>query len=280
MKSSANLKLLLSRLTAGVMMVSSFAYAIGGGSQGLSSAKAPVYVDSFEGQAGDFWEPEMPHPSSYSGAPSTDYALSGEHSFRIELRKDDPDVQGSRRSEMALSRNEKRNVEHTYSFATLLPDGGDEDYALDPEGSEIIAQWHNVPDPGEGWTTPPLALVTSNGRYWLGRCWDDAPITSSEQMVRKGNRAWHDLGSYLEDKGRFVRWSFHIKWGWKASQDPRLEVFKDGVKVLDLDGRPNTTNDKIGVYFKFGIYKWEWAEPEDPSILSRRVIYYDDISIQ
>ena len=73
-----------------------------------------------------------------------------------------------------------------YNFGILLPNGGTEDYALDPQGSEIIAQWHNVPDSGEQWTTPPLALRTFKGRYVIERCWDDAAITTDSQMTSKG----------------------------------------------------------------------------------------------
>lgn len=205
--------------------------------------------------------------------------MSGNNGYRIELRKTDPNVNGSKRSELALMNSEKPALQRTYNFGILLPNGGAEDYALDPQGSEIIAQWHNVPDSGEQWTTPPLALRTFKGRYVLERCWDDAAITTDSQMTSKGNRATYDLGSYTADKGKFVNWTFKVKWGWTASQNPKLEIYKDGTKVLDVAG-PNTTNDQKGNLLKLGIYKWDWAQSNNTSILSTRVIYFDNVSIQ
>jgi hypothetical protein len=239
---------------------------------------ASIFADSFEETLSSRWTKEFPN-STYSGKVSNNYASAGSSSFRIELRKSDPNVHGSKRSEIALLDLEGPAEQHTYNFGILLPNGGDEDYALDPKGSEIIAQWHNVPDAGEEWTTPPLALRTFNGRYVLERCWDDAAITTSAQMTAKGFRAKHDLGSYTADKGKFVNWSFKVKWGWLASQNPKIEVFKDGIKIITIDG-PNTTNDKKGNVMKLGIYKWDWAQTNDTSILSTRVIYYDNVSIQ
>lgn len=234
--------------------------------------------DSFEGAVRSIWTREMAG-DDYSGVLSTDYAFDGTTSLRVELRKDDPVIQGSKRSELALRFHEDRLEEHTYSVAILLPNGGTEDYALDPNGSEVILQWHNVPDDGEEWTTPPLALRTYNGRYILERCWDDAEYSTNESMTEKKFRATYDLGSYIGDKGRFVHWSFKIKWGWLDSHAPKIEVFKDGAKILVIDG-PNTTNDENGVVMKLGVYKWDWNQRRNRSILDKRVIYYDRILIE
>lgn len=227
------------------------------------------------------WYREMPN-ESYSGSITDKYIQAGSPSYRIELRKTDVDVNKGKRSEISTFETELPLQESTYTFYILLPKGGVEDYAIDPLGSEIIAQWHNTPDEGEEWTTPPLALRTKEGRYVLERCWDDSEITTDEQITKKGYRSFHDLGSYVNDKGRYVKWSFHIKWGWLESQEPMLEVYKDGVKVLDLNGLPNTTNDKKGVRLKLGIYKWDWGQGSETnySILDKRVIYYNNVSIR
>lgn len=235
--------------------------------------------DSFEGAPQPIWSMEMAE-EPYSGMLSEAYAFDGDSSLRIELRRDDPVVNHSKRSELALKFSEKSLASHTYSVAVLLPAGGEEDYAVDPEGSEIILQWHNVPDAGENWTTPPLALRTYNGRYVLERCWDDEKYSTDDSITRKKYRATYDLGSYVEDKGRFVQWRFKIRWGWLPSHSPVLEVYKDGVEVLNLNGMPNTTNDENGVVMKVGIYKWDWNQRYDHSILDRRVIYYDRILIE
>jgi hypothetical protein len=235
--------------------------------------------DSFEEALRPIWTREMAN-DEYSGTISHNYALDGETSLRVELRKGDAIINGCKRSELSLKKSEDPNESHTYSVAVLLPSGGEDDYALDENGSEIILQWHNVPDDGEPWTTPPLALRTFNGRYILERCWDDDPYSTDESMSLKNYRSSYDLGPYIQDKGRFVQWKFRIKWGWFPEQEPILEIFKDGIEVLNLNGLPNTTNDKRGVVMKMGIYKWDWCQVHDGSVLDKRVIYYDRLIIE
>lgn len=119
---------------------------------------AIIFHDDFEGRLQESWYREMPD-TAYSGSISGNYALSGSSSLRIELNKSDPPVNNSKRSGLTLLVENGPLQERTYSFATLLPNGGDEDFALDPEGSEVIAQWHNTPDPGEQWTYPPTGIA-------------------------------------------------------------------------------------------------------------------------
>lgn len=261
---------IVSILGIGLLFPSSF--------EPVDALSRKLFTEGFEDGISKAWYFEKP-ANVYSGSVASNVSLEGNASYRFELRKTDDLVYGGKRTEMRLPA-ERPLEDHIYSFGVLLPNSGDEDYLLDPEGSEIIAQWHNVPDSNESWTTPPLALKTYNGRYILERCWDDANITSNSRMTRKGYRAIHDLGSYEEDKGKFVKWKLRVKWGWKSSQNPKLEVYKDDKLVLQLNGLPNTTNDQSGVYFKVGLYKWEWASITDTSILDRRVIYFDNITVR
>lgn len=239
------------------------------------------YAAWFEFLSGsdDTWYKEMAN-NSYSGSVSNNYLHNGMPAYRIELRSTDPNVYGSKRSEIAKDKPEPAACDSTYHFSVLLPEGGDEDYAIDPEGSEIIAQWHNTPDPGEDWTYPPLALRTYNGRYILERCWDEDPMSSEAKIDAEGKKAKYDLGSYLEDKGKWVDWRFRVKWGWLPSQHPTIEIYKNGSKIFELKDQPNTTNDKVGVHMKLGIYKWDWAQKDrmNNSVLSKRVIYYGSVA--
>lgn len=240
-----------------------------------------INVSDFEDNIlGSYWNREMAN-NTYSGTISGNYAFSGSKSLRIELRNTDSIVNSSKRSEISTYKPEAPNEEMVYEFSVLLPNGGEEDYAIDPEGSEIIAQWHNTPDPGEEWTYPPLALHTYKDHYELWRCWDDAEFSTDEQIMAKGNFVRYNLGYFSGDKGKFVTWKFHIKWGWLVSQHPFIEVYKNNIKILDLKDAPNAMNDKNGVYQKLGIYKWNWAQPglENTSILTRRVIYYDNVIV-
>ena len=133
---------------------------------------------------------------------------------------------------------------------------------------------------------PPLSLHTTTnadgtGHYFLMRIWDDKPLSTDAKLKADGKITYYDMGSYEADKGRWVNWSFHVKWGWLVTQNPLLEVYKDGILILNLDGLPNTMNDQKGVNQQFGIYKWEWdgSDSSCKSKLTKRVIYFDDVSV-
>jgi hypothetical protein len=232
--------------------------------------------DSFEGRISHIWWLET-IGKDYSVSISNVYHKDGNSSLRVELRKDDPIVNGGKRSEISLKKHEPRLEDHVYSFSIYLPDGGAEDFINDTDGSDILAQWHNTPDRGEEWTYPPVALRVKDGHWYIDRYWDDAKMSTDAEIDRKGNRELIDLGSYIEDKGKWVDWRFHIKWGWNKEQKPVFEVYKNGILVCKRNGLPNTMNDEIGVCMKLGIYKWGWILPESEniSITNSRVVYYD-----
>ncbi|NPV90436.1 MAG: hypothetical protein HPY50_06665 [Firmicutes bacterium] len=227
----------------------------------------------------DIWWPEMPN-NIYSGMVSWKYAEYGMPAYRFELRRNDYDVNNGKRSEISKIIPETPLEENTYYFDILLPSGGNEEYLIDPKCGDILVQWHNVPDPGEEWTIPPLALQTYGERYKLHLAWDKDKYSTTSKILSNGQCKEYDLGSLTEDKGRYVQWAFHVKWGWEKSQDPILEVYKDGEKILDLSGQPNTMNDEHGVCQKIGIYKSSWTEQPESSIIDRRVVYYNNVHVE
>lgn len=226
-----------------------------------------------------YWTAESP-AQSYSQNFSTNYAREGAKSMRFEIHDTDPIVSGSKRCEIKAP-VEYPMEEHWYCVSILLPNGGDEDYVLDPTSEEIITQWHDNPDAGEGIFPPPLALATTgSGRYSMTRIWDDARITTNTaNLISKGYKVSHDLGSYIEDKGKWVDWMFHVRWGWLSSQNPILEVYKNGKLVLNQNGLPNMKNDASGVFWKMGIYKYDWKDNPGLSTINKRVAYYDKVTI-
>lgn len=238
----------------------------------------PLYVDEgFEnGSLPWYFGTEsagLPHSISYSTA----IKYEGIQSIRFELRKDDPDVANSKRSEIKLP-SEKSLEEHWYGFRIYLPLGGDEDYANDTE-AEIIVQWHTTPDLNEENVSPPLCIETLNGRYTLKSRWDPGKMTT-QNNPRTYETYAQDLGSYEADKGRWVDWLFHVKWGWTAEQEPILEVYKDNELVCERNGYPNTMNDVMGNYMKLGLYKWPWHEVDNTSVITKRVMYVDKLFIR
>ncbi len=231
-----------------------------------------IRSDSFDGSLAAFWKDETPK-YTYSKQYASNPVADGTRSLRMELRRTDAVVNGSTRSELAVAR-ENPNEEHWYSVSIYLP----KEYIADNMPESII-QWHNYPDfdLGEGWTSSPLYLFTRNGHYFISRLWDDSPVSTNDSMMAKGYREYIDLGTY--EPGQWVDWQFHVKWGWLPSQDPILEIYKDGELVVERNGLPNTTNDKSGVYNKIGIYKWGWASGGTSSC-DTRVIYYDNYIVR
>jgi len=249
------------------------------------TASAPIDQMDFESGVTDYWYRAM-NDFSYSGNTVTTHCVSPAHGYRFELHDTDPLVEDGKRAELE-GPAEPPLQERIYTFSIYLPSGGAEDYAVDnPNAGEVIAQWHNNPDPGEEWTRPPLALFTDTrsdgtGYYFLQREWDEDPISTDEKLEAEGKIFEYDLGSYEGDKGKWVTWTFHVRWGWLPAHHPLLEVYKDGVLIKNLNGLPNTTNDQRGVNQQFGLYKWDLdsSRYEPVSKLTRRVIYYDDVSV-
>ncbi len=225
--------------------------------------------------AADAYQPGTDYPYSWQlvNAP----VRSGVTAYRSELRRTDPKVAGSTRSE-ATRPAEPAREENWYGFSILLPQGGTEDWATDTS-AEVVAQWHNSPDPEEKDATisPPLALLTKNGGWELHRWWDERPVTDNSLMWNSGRHEETLLGSYEADKGAWTDWAFHVRWGWLPEHAPLLEVYKNRTLVYRSTG-PNTTNDAVGNYFKMGIYKWDWWQGK-PSLTSRRVIYHDEFRV-
>lgn len=218
-----------------------------------------------------YWYKEtagLPHSQTFN----SDIKKTGNKSLRIELKKDDPEVANSKRCEIML-RSEEPLEEHWYGVSIFLPNSENEDFKYDDE-HEILMQWHTSPDVGEENVSPPLSLTTYKGRYIIAQNTDEGRF--SKQFNPYTLKSFNtDIGEYENDKGKWVDWVFHVKWGWLADQNPILEVYKNGVLVCERNGMPNCMNDKKGVYLKLGIYKWSWKGVSN-SIVNNRVVYYDD----
>ena len=195
---------------------------------------------------------------------------AGKYAARFELRKGDPIVANSKRAELTLKKEPQFKVERWYGFSLFLP----EDYHRDPT-PEIVTQWHASPDrdQGEVWRSPPLAVLTRDGNWQVTWRWDADRIMKRNRPDGSQSK---DLGQYKT--GIWTDWVFHVKWSWQA--DGLLQVWQNGKKVIHYEG-PIGYNDRRGVYFKTGIYKWVWKmTPEkDQSTATTRITYVDEVRI-
>ncbi|MCL5018554.1 MAG: polysaccharide lyase [Candidatus Pacearchaeota archaeon] len=171
------------------------------------------------------------------------------------------------RSESMDNSKCQNNFNENVSIRIFIPDS----YAPD-SSAEILCQWHGSNDYLIGeWITrsPPLALATQNGNWGIQYWWDENFISASSLKYKTLN-----LGSYEKDIGHFINWTFFIHWGF--NRDGKLFVWKNNAEVVHLENISIGYNDKVGNYFKFGIYKWDWKKSQTD--VNEREVYHDDYS--
>jgi len=154
------------------------------------------------------------------------------------------------------------SAEEIWSFDVLFPSVGME---FDPQPA-IIMQLHGVPDAGEAFRRPPIAVDNKNDRLTLSWLYDERQITPA------GFDDWdvssRDLGATTKDQ--WINFVFHVKydpWG-----DGALRVLRDGQLVVDESEVAIGFNDQLGAYLGFGIYQFTGT-----SAYSQRSIYFDNM---
>lgn len=229
-----------------------------------------LFEDDFENSISNDWKRQETAKKSYSlnvvDAPG---GRDGK-AARFELHKDDPWVADSKRSEL-VRESDPAGSERWYGFSIYLPN----DWKTDPAG-EVVTQWHSRPDKhlGEnyGLGGPPLSLMIDGNEMYVQSRWDPSPVTTKQSKTREDAKLWR--GSY--EKGEWMDWVVQVDWSHQS--DGLLRMWKDGELVVDRKG-PNTYNDKVGPYFKTGIYKYSWKRSPEKSNTSSRVLYVDNVRV-
>jgi hypothetical protein len=242
----------------------------------LSKVKEPTsqpelpFLSDFETGSLEGWSKEL--CCDTSAQVITNPVRTGHYAVQFSLNQTDKDIQGSKRAELTLGKLiTPANAERWYGFSIYLPAS----YVPDLS-SEIVAQWHEVPDftLGENWRTPPLALKTVDGRWQISNRWDPNPLTKKNTPGPGGGQANTPLEPYTTNQ--WTDWVFHIKWSSEANG--LLEVWQDRRLVLRKVG-PNTYNDQTGPYFKIGLYKPDWKYRPAQSVTTNRQIIFDEIRV-
>ncbi len=182
---------------------------------------------------------------------------------RFEINKNEPKIWGGNRTEMSQAQGTAQE-EGWYGFSQYFP----ESYVPDYDTGEVIGQWHDQADDGEHVDrSPSNTLLTGDNRIkWMAR-WDADKIMDSGFS---DGLEYIDLGEI--PKNKWIDWVIHIKFS--HTNTGILEVWKDGVKVIERINMPNAYNDDAYPYFKFGVYKWKWG-----TATSQRIIYYDEVRV-
>jgi len=232
----------------------------------------PVEVDDdFEDGADPAWMWEIAHEGQAQIVP--DPASGDNQVIYFKIRTDDPIVKKSKRVEVKLG-TVGLGTTYRYRFDAYLP----EDYEVEAS-SENLAQWHGMPDFAllETWRSPPLKIMTRNGKWILSQKVSDRKVNKS--MLGEG-KAHHEHTEYdlgPAENGVWVTWEFLIHWSYR--DDGRLHVLRDGKEVLRYRGA-TSYNDWKGPYFKIGMYKPDWTVHPERSRLTMRDVYYDNIFIE
>ena len=210
-------------------------------------------------QAGDFY---LEHAVDHNFQLEQNLVREGSTAGRFEIRKDDPKLYGGHRSEMAQIRSTTLE-EGWYGFSQYFP------YTYSTDSTEeVVGQWHDIPDDNEtAARSPSNQISTGNGRLkWTTR-WDSRSIQTNN--ITEGYFE-KDLGEI--PKNKWIDWVVHIKFS--NTNTGIIEVWMDGVKVIDRQNLPNSYNHEKYPYFKFGVYRWEWG-----TSVTQRVIYYDEVRV-
>lgn len=181
---------------------------------------------------------------------------SPDSSMRFEVRRDDPFIANSPRSEENIqSKFEPAlNFERWYGLKIFFPT----DYLRD-QAAEIVTQYHDYGSTG----SPPVAMWTQSDHLKLALF--GAP--------------YQDYG--LIPKGTWVSFVYHIIWDTdpadNGAAEGLIEIWMNGVKMTTKAGANTPGGLLYGNYMKIGIYKWPWGHLDRyVSDIDRRILFIDD----
>lgn len=220
-----------------------------------------TWASGFETGNLDFW--------NVSGnAPEVTTSVAREGRYAIKSTVDRSFAKSPGRTEVTLTNYEPPvfRQDTWYGFSVYLPPG------FQPDSQwEVVAQWHDIPDPGEDYRNPILAIWTTNGKWSISNLWDDKAFTPKSTTGNGwdyGGKWNYDLGAY--ETGKWTDWVVRVRWSYGT--DGILQMWKDGVLVVDQQNKPNAFNDQKSPYFKMGMYKG-WSSTPGP--ITRREVYHD-----
>ncbi len=173
--------------------------------------------------------------------------------MKIDLRKSDPLVSSSKRSEIesAGGGDSPTEGERWYGGSWYLPAPWTQDGF-----SESLLQWHDA----DG-TTPPFAILCHDGHIWARRNINGAAVN-------------HDLGLVTAYQGAWMDIVIHIKW--TVGNTGFIQVWMNGVQKLNVS---NIRTNSNGCYIKIGMNKFIWADNPGSSTTTQRVFYVDEFRV-
>lgn len=235
-------------------------------------AFAPVMVEDFESETLSDLNPRV--RSEFCCDTSVELVDLAEHGaagqgVRIELRADNPDVKGSKRSEFRLPAGHFGKTTWYRSRIRLDPDW------VSATNPVTLLQWHGVPDKAllEGNRAPPLRLLNWKDQNYVVLNWDTSPRTFKAFTlfgVQQGTMLW--IGP--DAPGEWEDWVFRVEWHRRV--EGRVSVWRNGTLLADHKGY-SAYNDLEAPYLKLGIYVPAWKNGTAPVETNARHAFFDDV---
>ncbi|MCV0427914.1 MAG: polysaccharide lyase [Roseibium sp.] len=180
-----------------------------------------------------------------------------ERLLQFTIKPDDKKLFGGNRAELADTRISKNGEEAWYRISTLIP----EDFPVNSQHRLVLAQWHELDQPGKPFHRPPLShrlwnkefAVELFNKQIIAKLGDehDGQILYTAPELEPG--VFHDYAYKIiwapDDRGEIHAW--HRKCD---VLDPS-ECNSDWVEFIDYKGSTGYDNAAVqGYYFKFGLY--------------------------
>ena len=191
-----------------------------------------------------------------TNSPDQSYNLTRDRSFelyRFEIRA------GERWSGDAISERSELGALDTWpmeqdiwlSYSVMVEPGP-------PVSSNflVIGQFHNTPDAGEYSPSPPFEVNISSATQALEirtRGSAENPLTSNPVATIH----------YIDpDFSRGKWYDFVVRFRSSYAGNGQLQVWRDGLQIINASGLVNGYNDAVGPYLKFGAYRGPTANGE------------------
>lgn len=179
-------------------------------------------------------------------------ARAGVKAAGFTLRKNDPDVSGSKRSEITGPEEATFGTTRWYAFSIYLPTG------FTPDNTALlVAQWHS----SSFNTVPPLKLILENSGWSI--------VNTSTGNGNSVGDSYHGIGAYTT--GAWTDFVIKVTWSNTAGA---LQVWKNGTSVFSSASLK--TSYTGGTYFKTGIYGYGWGAGQGSANPPPYVVYIDE----